>query len=152
MRFLTCYLSHIQIWIKDPEKVELTRMGVAYGSYFTYLVRTESALPGLLGANAAQVEVRRRFSDFDALHNLLKMHYRGYFIPPLPEKGFFDSRFAGDSFLKVRRVDLQVSCVCIATYLGAVIERRRQSCSVSTWVVVSQYSNRLCKYSWVGMQ
>jgi hypothetical protein len=146
----------LQVTIKDPEKVELSTMGMVYSHYYTYLVRTEHnpiaasannspgpghrstslgpLTAGLAAAAAAAtalqpgtppsdtaegprtpaagggtvVEVRRRFSDFEGLHSLLKAHYPGYFIPPVPDKAFFDSRFAGDSFLKVRKVDLQV--------------------------------------------
>ena len=67
------------------------------------------------------VEVRRRFSDFEALHSLLKAHYPGYFIPPVPDKSFFESRFAGDSFLKVRKVDLQVRCAAFHSPASIVL-------------------------------
>lgn len=37
-----------QISIRDPERVEVARMGVPVGAYLTYLVRTE-ALPKQVG-------------------------------------------------------------------------------------------------------
>jgi hypothetical protein len=58
-------------------------------------------------------EVRRRFADFEELHRLLRRQFRGYFLPPLPDKsGLLDAArlTGGDSFLKVRKVDLQVRC------------------------------------------
>jgi hypothetical protein len=167
----------LQIYIRDPEKVDLMTMGVVYSHYYTYMVHTDfsaqqpaaappaagvsrplgSAAAGTSDSPAAtptaageprgaaaalaassngngvdspmstgsvgalstssqpplaggphSVEVRRRFSDFEALHRLLKAVFPGYFVPPLPDKSFFDSRFARDSFIKVRQVDLQV--------------------------------------------
>ena len=57
-------------------------------------------------------EVRRRFSDFEALHKLLHAHWRGLFLPPLPDKALLGGaaawRGGKSSFLAVRQVDLQV--------------------------------------------
>jgi hypothetical protein len=132
--------------VRDPEKV-----AKGFGSYITYLLRTETSL-SIFGtapvttptaaaapdtpaedryvsaAEAAAVqpgsgaarrvreglqvwEVRRRFGDFEELHRLLRRQFRGYFLPPLPDRaGLLDAaRLAGgDSFMKVRKVDLQV--------------------------------------------
>jgi hypothetical protein len=62
------------------------------------------------GSQRVVVEVRRRFSDFEALHRQLKAHFGGFFFPPLPQKAWFESRLWGteSSADKVRRVDLQV--------------------------------------------
>jgi hypothetical protein len=139
------------VWVRDPEKV-----AKGFGSYITYLLRTETSLSifgtaptttptaaaaadapaeDMSAAKAAGVqpgsgaarrvreglqvwEVRRRFGDFEELHRLLRRQFRGYFLPPLPDRaGLLDAaRLAGgDSFLKVRKVDLQVSptrCCC----------------------------------------
>lgn len=54
-----------------------------------------------------RMQVRRRFSDFDALHKVLRQIYRGYIIPPLPEKSFIQSKMAHDDFIRLRRADLQ---------------------------------------------
>ncbi|KAG2497818.1 hypothetical protein HYH03_004088 [Edaphochlamys debaryana] len=80
-------------------------------TYYTYLVRTESHLPGLLTEGT---EVRRRFSEFDALHKLIKAAYRGYIIPPLPEKSFLDAKLGHEDFLRLRRADLQAFLRSIA--------------------------------------
>jgi sorting nexin-1/2 len=73
---------------------------------YYYTLRCSSSLPGF---PSEEVTVRRRFSDFDQLHHMLRQHHQGYFIPPLPSKSFFESKVAHtDSFLRVRRVDLQV--------------------------------------------
>ncbi|KAG2425916.1 hypothetical protein HYH02_014915 [Chlamydomonas schloesseri] len=94
----------IRVWVRDPERNEApNKLGIRT-TYFTYLVRTESVLPGM---RTDGTEVRRRFSEFDALHKLVKAHYRGYIIPPLPEKSFIDAKLAHEDFLRLRRADLQ---------------------------------------------
>eukprot|EP00878_Enallax_costatus_P021710 GHUV01023001.1.p1 GENE.GHUV01023001.1~~GHUV01023001.1.p1 ORF type:complete len:224 (+),score=57.71 GHUV01023001.1:303-974(+) len=85
----------IKVWVKNPEKHEVSRIGVTFHSYVTYLLRTEcsshifpDAAEASTGAKegAHVFEVRRRFADFEMLHRLLRSHYRGYFLPPLPDK------------------------------------------------------------------
>lgn len=49
-------------WCGPAEKQEGTNKLGIRTTYFTYLVRTESALPGMRADGA---EVRRRFSEFD---------------------------------------------------------------------------------------
>lgn len=87
-------------------------MGMKAAVYY-YNIKVDSELPGYPGNS---ITVRRRFSDFDQLHHMLKAHHHGYFVPPLPEKSFLESKIAmREGFLRVRRVDLQVcsggSCV-----------------------------------------
>ncbi|EFJ43031.1 hypothetical protein VOLCADRAFT_96778 [Volvox carteri f. nagariensis] len=96
----------IRVWIREPERVEGTNKLGMRTTYFTYLVRTESQLPGLRTDGS---EVRRRFSEFDALHKVVKLQYRGYIIPPLPEKSFIEAKLAHEDFLRLRRADLQAS-------------------------------------------
>lgn len=88
-------LCVLQVWVKDPEKVEVSRIGVTFASYVTYLVRTECSshvfpdageLSAASKAGVHVFEVRRRFADFEMLHRLMRSHYRGYFLPPLPDK------------------------------------------------------------------
>ena len=55
--------------------------------YVSYLVRTDSNLASMRADN---MEVRRRFSEFDTLQKLLKRTHRGFFVPPLPEKSFIE--------------------------------------------------------------
>ncbi len=49
-------------------------MGVTYASFYIFLIKSEA--PGMAGFGRSPVEVKRRFSDFDALHRMLKAHYR----------------------------------------------------------------------------
>lgn len=102
--------SLMKVWIKDPEKVETVKLGIK-SNYITYSVVTESALPGY---SQDKAQVRRRFSDFDTLHHMLRHNYRGYFIPPLPEKSFVDSKLAREGFVRLRRVDLQAYMRAVA--------------------------------------
>jgi hypothetical protein len=43
-----------------------------------------------------------------ALHKFLKHEYRGFIVPPLPEKSLIQARMAHDDFIRLRRADLQV--------------------------------------------
>lgn len=45
-----------------------------------------TATASLPGYPQPGVSVRRRFSDFVTLARLLKAQYRGYFVPPRPDK------------------------------------------------------------------
>lgn len=105
--------SPMKIWVKDPEKVEVANKFGLKTAHYTYLVRTESILATF---NTTGTEVRRRFSEFDALYKLLKSSYRGYFTPALPEKSFVESKFASESFLKLRTVDLQAFLRAVAAH------------------------------------
>ncbi|KAL6758155.1 hypothetical protein V8C86DRAFT_3025658 [Haematococcus lacustris] len=94
----------IQVTIKEPEKVE-TVSGLGLKThYVTYTVVTHSDMAGFI---AEGMEVRRRFSDFDALHKFLRAEFRGLIIPPLPEKSFLQGKMAQDEFIRLRRADLQ---------------------------------------------
>ncbi|KAJ9505545.1 hypothetical protein QJQ45_011853 [Haematococcus lacustris] len=94
----------LQVTIKEPEKVE-TVSGLGLKThYVTYTVVTHSDMPGFI---AEGMEVRRRFSDFDALHKFLRAEFRGLIIPPLPEKSFLQGKMAQDEFIRLRRADLQ---------------------------------------------
>ncbi|WIA09189.1 hypothetical protein OEZ85_008600 [Tetradesmus obliquus] len=91
---------------------------------------TAAAQPGSSGSSSSSAarrlregvqvwEVRRRFADFEELHRLLRRQFRGYFLPPLPDRaGLLDAaRLAGgDSFMKVRKVDLQAYMCTIANH------------------------------------
>lgn len=102
----------IRVGIKESEKVE-TATSLIKTHYVQYVVRTDSTVPGLL---AESLEVKRRFSDFDALHKHLKQEYRGYFVPPLPEKSFIQGKMAQDDFIRLRRADLQAFMKGLTTH------------------------------------
>jgi hypothetical protein len=97
--------AFLRVYVREPERFEGKNALGMRATYWSYLVRTESTISGM---RTDGTEVRRRFSDFEALHKLLKSHYRGYIIPPLPEKAFLEARLGSEEFLRLRRADLQV--------------------------------------------
>lgn len=104
----------VKVFIKaEPEKVETTTALGIKKTHVQYVIRVDSSIPGMI---ANGVEVRRRFSDFDALHKILKHEYEGFFLPPLPEKSYIDGRIARESFLRLRRADLQAFLKGIASH------------------------------------
>lgn len=73
-------------------------------SHIEYLVTTRSRLPGW---SSSEVAARRRFRDFVALAELLKAKFRGYFVPPRPEKNAVEGQRMSDGFVEERRASLQ---------------------------------------------
>ena len=71
----------VDIKFSSPEKIE---GGIFAKSYVTYLVET----------NPFGFRVRKRYSDFEWLRNILSVHYPQCVIPPLCKKKFGD-RFSG---------------------------------------------------------
>ncbi|XP_065837190.1 sorting nexin-2-like [Oscarella lobularis] len=70
----------IEVSVSDPQKV-----GDGMNAYMTYQVKTQTNMPQF---KSHKLAVRRRFSDFLALHAKLaeKPAYLGRIIPPAPEK------------------------------------------------------------------
>ena len=97
--FIQCNISEatdisdttgVQIKLSSPEKVD---GGIFGKSYITYLVET---FP--LG-----FKVRKRYSDFEWLRNVLSLQYVGCVIPPLCKKNYGD-RFTEALVLKRTRL------------------------------------------------
>jgi hypothetical protein len=102
-----------------PESVNLPKriVGVADPVRF---VSDHSYIPGLTSSHFEYLitssddngtyAVRRRFSDFLQLADVLAETHRGYFIFPRPEKGTLDAAAAGRTeaeFLALRQVELE---------------------------------------------
>ncbi|KAK9805542.1 hypothetical protein WJX72_004051 [[Myrmecia] bisecta] len=95
----------LQITVTDPvKKVESSIIPGVTGGYFTYRVATKTTLPHF---GRKELAVRRRFRDFVALADLLKITHRGYFIPPRPEKSAIDNQRATPDFIEIRRAALE---------------------------------------------
>ena len=77
----------ISIAISEPEEMD---GGIIYGKYIIYKVTTDP-----FGWN-----VKRRYSDFDWLRQLLIKFYPGFNIPPLPKKNASSKRFETDFVIK----------------------------------------------------
>jgi len=79
--------------VSKPEKV-----GEGMNAYVLYNITTKDKV----GSNLTS---SRRYSDFDWLHEMLKLEYKHLIIPPLPEKTIFD-RFSPE-FVEYRRKELE---------------------------------------------
>ena len=76
----------------SPEKID---KGLFSKAYTTFLITTQPQLH----------KVRKRYTDFEWLKNILSLHYPYTLIPPLPKKNF-DKRF-NESFLAKRMHSLE---------------------------------------------
>lgn len=94
-------LLHIRV--SDPVKREQTGLFGMKGGYISYLVSTQTQLPNY----KPNPQVRRRFKDFVALADLLKVRFRGYFVPPRPEKNAVEAQRLTDGFVEERRLALE---------------------------------------------
>eukprot|EP00798_Chlamydomonas_sp_ICE-L_P021064 gene21064-27943_t len=93
----------LHIPVQDPIKRESTGFLDITGGYVTYQISTRTQLPGF----KPQATVRRRFNDFVALSELVKFRFRGYFVPPRPEKNAVEGQRMTDDFVEERRCALQ---------------------------------------------
>lgn len=69
-----------------------------------YKVVTVSKLSSYKSPETA---VWRRFREFVALDQMLKIRFRGYFIPPRPEKNAVEGQRMKEGFIEERRVALE---------------------------------------------
>ena len=82
--------NNINIKISFPEKID---KGVFKKSYISYLVETFPY----------KFQVRKRFSDFEWLQNILNNQFFNCVIPPMPHKNYGD-RFTEELILKRTRM------------------------------------------------
>eukprot|EP00803_Ostreobium_quekettii_P009878 evm.model.scf_3971.1 EVM.evm.TU.scf_3971.1 scf_3971:176-5910(+) len=73
--------------------------------YYTYLVNTSTTLSSF---SQPETSVRRRFRDFVDLAKLLKVNFRGYFLPQRPHRNAFQGKIRmSPSFIEERRANLE---------------------------------------------
>lgn len=103
----------IKITVSDPQKEsEPSSSSIVPGSgtYVTYLVTTRVRSP-----DPAGFSVRRRFRDFVALADRLAESYRGFFIPPRPDKSLVESQvMQKQEFVEQRRLALEKYLIKLA--------------------------------------
>ncbi|KAF6260469.1 hypothetical protein COO60DRAFT_892770 [Scenedesmus sp. NREL 46B-D3] len=99
--------------VSDPLRREAAGMLGMKASHIEYLVTARSSLPGW---SQPEVSVRRRFNDFVGLAELLKAQFRGYFVPPRPEKNAVEGQRMSDAFVEERRAGLQKYLQRLATH------------------------------------
>ncbi|KAK9054842.1 hypothetical protein SSX86_025921 [Deinandra increscens subsp. villosa] len=104
---LSSELPYLKITVSNPKKeVESSNSIVPGGNtYVTYLITTKTDIPEFGGP---QFTVRRRFKDVVTLSDRLAEAYRGFFIPPRPDKSVVESQvMQKQEFVEQRRVALE---------------------------------------------
>lgn len=99
--------EYLRISVSSPQKeVESSNSIVPGGNtYVTYLITTSTNVPDYGGADFS---VRRRFKDVVTLSDRLSESYRGFFIPPRPDKSVVESQvMQKQDFVEQRRVELE---------------------------------------------
>ncbi|KAI3461690.1 hypothetical protein Pfo_018353 [Paulownia fortunei] len=99
--------EYLKISVSNPQKeVESSNSIVPGGNtYVTYLITTST---NVLDYGGSDFSVRRRFKDVVTLSDRLSEGYRGFFIPPRPDKSVVESQvMQKQDFVEQRRVELE---------------------------------------------
>ncbi|KAL1825729.1 hypothetical protein ACET3Z_012507 [Daucus carota] len=100
-------IEYLKVSVSKPQKeVEASNSIVPGGNkYFTYLITTTT---NILEYGGSEFVVRRRFRDIVTLSDRLSEVYRGFFIPPRPDKSVVESQvMQKQEFVEQRRVALE---------------------------------------------
>ncbi|KAG0584397.1 hypothetical protein M758_3G207200 [Ceratodon purpureus] len=106
----------LSVRVSDPQKVPETGSSLVPGgsSYVTYKFSTHTNIPSYLGSEFC---VKRRFRDVVTLADKLAESYRGYFIPPRPDKSVVDSQVMQKvEFIEQRRAALEKYLARLASH------------------------------------
>ncbi|XP_010257017.1 PREDICTED: sorting nexin 2A-like [Nelumbo nucifera] len=99
--------EYFKISVSNPVKEQETSNSLVPGgnTYYTYLITTRTNMPEFGGS---EFSVRRRFKDVVTLSDRLSESYRGFFIPPRPDKNVVESQvMQKQEFVEQRRVALE---------------------------------------------
>ncbi|KAF8396983.1 hypothetical protein HHK36_018621 [Tetracentron sinense] len=99
--------EYLKISVSNPLKEQETSNSLVPGgnTYVTYLITTRTNMPEFGGS---EFEVRRRFKDVVTLSDRLSESYRGFLIPPRPDKNVVESQvMQKQEFVEQRRVALE---------------------------------------------
>uniref|UniRef100_A0A1J3DVG8 Sorting nexin 2B n=1 Tax=Noccaea caerulescens TaxID=107243 RepID=A0A1J3DVG8_NOCCA len=99
--------DYIKITVSSPQKEQDTAGSMISGgsTYITYQITTRTNLPEYGGS---EFSVRRRFRDVVTLADRLAESYRGFCIPPRPDKSVVESQvMQKQEFVEQRRVALE---------------------------------------------
>jgi hypothetical protein len=98
----------LTITVTDPQKIPESGASLGAGvasSYVTYLINTHTNIASYQGSDFS---LRRRFRDVVALAERLAQSFRGFFIPPRPDKNTVESQvMQKDEFIENRRAALE---------------------------------------------
>ncbi|KAG7037021.1 Sorting nexin 2A [Cucurbita argyrosperma subsp. argyrosperma] len=100
-------LEYIQITVSNPQKEQDVSNSIVPGgnSYITYLITTRTNMAEFGGS---EYSVRRRFKDVVTLSERLAESYRGFFIPPRPDKSVVEGQVMHkQEFVEQRRMALE---------------------------------------------
>ncbi|KFK27372.1 hypothetical protein AALP_AA8G374300 [Arabis alpina] len=100
--------DYIKITVSKPQKEQEPSNSIVPGgnTYITYLITTRTNLPDFGGPS--EFSVRRRFRDVVTLADRLAESYRGFCIPPRPDKSVVESQvMQKQEFVEQRRVALE---------------------------------------------
>ncbi|XP_020086992.1 sorting nexin 2B-like isoform X1 [Ananas comosus] len=100
--------EYLWIEVTDPQKEQdpaaASAASLVSGSGSTYV----SYLVASAGRDGSERRVRRRFRDFVTLADRLAEAYRGFFVPPRPDKSVVESQVMQKSeFVELRRAALE---------------------------------------------
>ncbi|KAL3683251.1 hypothetical protein R1sor_001273 [Riccia sorocarpa] len=101
------YTDTLVITVTQPQKSQEPGTSLVPGgsSYVTYLITTRTNIREYQGT---EFSVRRRFRDVVTLADRLADAYRGYFIPPRPDKSIVESQVMQKAeFIEQRRLALE---------------------------------------------
>lgn len=93
--------------MSDPHKEFESSNSIVPGgnTYISYLINTTTNIADYEGSDFS---VRRRFKDVVTLSDRLSEGYRGFFIPPRPDKSLVESQvMQKQEFVEQRRVELE---------------------------------------------
>lgn len=108
--------EYLKITVSNPQKEQEGSNSIVPGSntYWTYLITTRTNVPDFGGS---EFSVSRRFRDVVTLSDRLAESYRGYFIPPRPDKSVVESQVMQKlEFVEQRRVALEKYLRRLATH------------------------------------
>lgn len=99
--------EYLKISVSDPQREQDISNSIVPGGnvYYTYQITTRTNLPDFKGP---EFSVRRRFKDVVTLADRLSESYRGFFIPPRPDKNVVESQvMQKQEFVEQRRAALE---------------------------------------------
>lgn len=100
--------EYLTVTVSKPQKEydeNATSLVPGGNTYITYLIVTSTNIPEF---GNKEFKVRRRFRDVVTLADRLSESYRGYFIPPRPDKHTVESQvMQKDEFIEQRRISVE---------------------------------------------
>ncbi|GAB2234090.1 hypothetical protein Droror1_Dr00003327 [Drosera rotundifolia] len=110
--------EYMRISVSDPQKEQELSSSIVPGrgssTFVSYLITTKTNMWGFGGS---EFSVRRRFKDVVTLADRLSESYRGYFIPPRPDKSVVEGQvMQKQEFVEHRRLDLEKYLMRLASH------------------------------------